>query len=531
MDRISCGEKAVSIHRRINQTAQPYPSHDSLKELFERCAARYTDAVAVVHRDRRLTYRSLNDLANAIAARLLEAGVRTGDTVGVCVERSPELIAALLAVLKCGAAYLPVDASWPDARLRTVLRAAGSRLVLGDQTTALAERLPDQRTLSVRSGQAGEETSPRHGNPRTRVDPDDIAYINFTSGSTGRPKGVPIRHRSVARLVFGARYARMGEDSVVLHASPVSFDAATFEIWGPLLHGGTCVLYPASFIRLSELRRVLADQGVTLVFLTTALFNTVVDEAPDVLSGVRTILTGGEAHSISHMGKALAHYGPDRLVSVYGPTECTTFATYYPVRQLPPAGTALPIGRPIQNTRMYVVDRERLCAAGEIGEVWLAGPGLSPGYLGQLDDTDAPFTVCDIDGRRERIYRTGDRGYLLEDGNVVFQGRLDHQVKVNGFRVEIGEVSHHLDQDPTVKQSYVTVTETSAGGKVLVAFVVPAVADCTSTAVRERLGARLPDYMVPSAVHLCGALPLTATGKVDRRTLLTVHQPFGESPP
>lgn len=332
MDRISCDEKAVSIHRRINQTAQPYPSHDSLKDLFEKCAARYADAVAVVHRDRRLTYRSLNGLANEVAARLLEAGVRTGDTVGVCVERSPELIGALLAVLKCGAAYLPVDVSWPDQRLRAVLRAAGCRLVLGDQATALAERLPDQRIVSV---QGGEETSLQHSNPVTRVGPDDIAYINFTSGSTGRPKGVPIRHRSVARLVFGARYARMGDDSVVLHASPVSFDAATFEIWGPLLHGGTCVLYPASFIRLSELRRVLADQGVTLVFLTTALFNTVVDEAPDALSGVRTILTGGEAHSISHIGKALAHYGPDRLVSVYGPTECTTFATCYPVRQLP----------------------------------------------------------------------------------------------------------------------------------------------------------------------------------------------------
>ncbi|WP_406464777.1 amino acid adenylation domain-containing protein [Streptomyces sp. NBC_01622] len=527
MDRISCDEKAVSIHRRINQTAQPYPSHDSLKDLFEKCAARYADAVAVVHRDRRLTYRSLNGLANEVAARLLEAGVRTGDTVGVCVERSPELIGALLAVLKCGAAYLPVDVSWPDQRLRAVLRAAGCRLVLGDQATALAERLPDQRIVSV---QGGEETSLQHSNPVTRVGPDDIAYINFTSGSTGRPKGVPIRHRSVARLVFGARYARMGDDSVVLHASPVSFDAATFEIWGPLLHGGTCVLYPASFIRLSELRRVLADQGVTLVFLTTALFNTVVDEAPDALSGVRTILTGGEAHSISHIGKALAHYGPDRLVSVYGPTECTTFATCYPVRQLPPAGTALPIGQPIQNTRMYVVANKRLCAPGEIGEVWLAGPGLSPGYLDQLGHTSDPFDVCDIDGRCERIYRTGDRGYLLEDGNVVFQGRLDHQVKVNGFRVEIGEVSHHLDQDPTVKQSYVTVTETRSGGKVLVAFVVPEGEHCTPSAVREKLSARLPDYMIPSAIHLCGALPLTTTGKVDRRTLLTLHHPFGVSP-
>ncbi|MEV7380709.1 amino acid adenylation domain-containing protein [Streptomyces lydicus] len=529
MHQLSCDEKALSLHRKINRTTEPYPSDRSLKDLFEHCAARHADAVAIIHRDRQLTYRSLNRLANAMAARLLAEGASPRDTIGVCIGRSPELIAALLAVLKCGAAYLPVDVSWPHERLSAVFRDAGCRLIITDQAGQLADRFPGQQVVPADVGET--RSTDAHGNPPTCPGPDDLAYINFTSGSTGRPKGVPIRHRSVARLVFGAHYARLDEHSVVLHAAPVSFDAATFEIWGPLLHGGTCVLYPSPFVRLSELRRVLAQHGVTTVFLTTALFNTVVDEAPDTLSPVRTILTGGEAHSITHIAKALEHYGTDRLVSVYGPTECTTFATFYPVRELPPAGSALPIGLPIQNTRLYVVDNGRLCAPGEVGEVWLAGPGLSPGYVGQPDSVRDRFLVCDIDGTRERLYRTGDRGHLLEDGNVVFQGRLDHQVKVNGFRIELGEISHHLDQDPIVKQSYVTVAETTAGGKILVAFVVPATAHCTPSAVRETLTSRLPEYMIPSAVHVCRSLPLTETGKVDRTALLTLHHPSGASSP
>lgn len=519
MVKLTWDDKALSVHRSINQTTEPYPSNSSLKELFERCAERHADAVAVVHRGRRLTYRSLNRLANTIAAQLLKVGSSTGDTIGVCVDRSPEMIGALLAVLKCGAAYLPIDASWPDDRLHAVLGDARCRVIISDRESALAGRFPDQLIVPLSVGQ---DRSESHGNPHVRVSSDDIAYINFTSGSTGGPKGVPIRHRSIVRLVFNARYAKLNADSVVLQAAPVSFDAATFEIWGPLLHGGTCILYPASFVRLSELRRVLAEHSVTAVFLTTALFNTVVDEAPDTLANVSTILTGGEAHSIAHIRKALDHYGTDRLVSVYGPTECTTFATYYPVRELPPSGSALPIGRPIQNTRLYVVENGRLCAPGEVGEVWLAGPGLSPGYLGLPNAVREPFVECDIDGSRERIYRTGDRGYLTEDGNAVFQGRLDHQVKVSGFRVEIGEISHHLDQDPEIKQSFVTVTETLASGKMLVAFIVPASADCTPSTVREKLTARLPQYMIPSAIHLCTSLPLTGTGKVDRHALLAL---------
>jgi non-ribosomal peptide synthetase component F len=307
----------------------------------------------------------------------------------------------------------------------------------------------------------------------------------------------------------------------------VTFDAATFEIWGALLHGGTCVLYPSGFVRLSQLRSVLETRAISVFFLTTALFNTVVDEVPEALQNVGTILTGGEAHSLKHITKALRLYGPERLVSVYGPTECTTFATYYPIRQVRQGETALPIGRPIQNTRLYLINDGALCAPGESGEICLAGPGLSPGYLGMSEVARERFIECDIAGVQERLYRTGDRGYFLPDGNVVFQGRQDDQVKINGFRIELGEIAYHLGHHPEIRQSYVTVSENAAGEKALLAFIVPGGERCTPAAVRDYLKERLPGYMIPANVYLCEALPLSATGKVDRRSLLSLHQPSG----
>ncbi|MDN3356402.1 amino acid adenylation domain-containing protein [Actinomadura sp. DC4] len=517
MLRLTATPEALAIHRRINRTTEPYPDDRGTAALFERQVARRPGATAVVHRGRTLSYRELNRRANALAARLRASGVVRGDTVGVCVARSPELVVALLAVLKCGAAYLPFDAAWPGERQRGILLAAGCEVVVTDRAGPPATRLRDHRVLAVRPDDpAGDDADPVSG-----AGPDDIAYVNFTSGSTGRPKGVPVRHRSVARLVHGARYARLDEHPTLLQLAPISFDAATFEIWGALLRGGTCVLYPSRHVRFSELRHVIEEHGITVVFLTTALFNVIVDDAPDTLAHVTTILTGGEAHSLRHMAAALRHYGDDRVVSVYGPTECTTFATYYPVRRLPPDETALPIGLPIQNTGLYLVDGDRLCAAGETGEICLAGPGLSPGYLGLPEATRERFVECELAGGR--LYRTGDVGRLRVDGNVVFQGRLDDQVKINGYRVEPGEIRHHLDGHPDVKQSHVTVGRTSAGEKTLFAFVVPATEGCTPGALRRHLAARLPEYLVPAVIRLCASLPLSPTGKVDRQALLALH--------
>ncbi|MFD7003204.1 amino acid adenylation domain-containing protein [Streptomyces mirabilis] len=517
--RIEAGPAALAAHRALNQgTDTPYPAL-GVKELFEAQASRRPHATALVHKDGSLSYGTLDALANDLAATMRTAGVRPGDTVAVLIGRSAELIIALLATIKCGGTYLPADKAWPDERLRTLLDRAGSAHVLSRAADLgnVAARLPGRRVLPVeRDRLTGRGDAPPH-----RGSPDDIAYINFTSGSTGVPKGVPIRHRGIVRLVHQPRYARLDEGSVLLQLAPVSFDAATFEIWGALLHGGALVLYPSAFVSLAQLRRTLAEHRVTVLFLTTALFNTVIDEAPDTLAGVGTILTGGEAHSLTHMTAALRVYGPDRVVSVYGPTECTTFSTYHPVRTLHSDESSLPIGRPIQNTRAYVVQDGRLCPPGETGEVLLAGPGLSPGYLGLPDATAHHFAEREIDGVRERLYCTGDRAFLSERGDLVFQGRLDDQAKINGFRVELGEVAYHLDAHPAVRRSFVTTRPNQQGGQELAAFVVPDAADRDPETIRAHLGRRLPAYMVPAVLRLCADLPLTTTGKVDRTALLT----------
>ncbi|MFE2285951.1 amino acid adenylation domain-containing protein [Streptomyces sp. NPDC059443] len=515
MRQLTGSPAALALHRRINETGADYPRDSAVPALFGACVARNPDAPAVVQGERTLTYRELDLLANGLALRLTARGFGPGSTAGICLPRSPELIVALLAVLKCGGVYLPFDAAWPDERLRGLFADADCGWVLTDRADELTRRLDGCRVLPVHRPDLDRS---EHG-PAVEVAADAIAYVNFTSGSTGRPKGVPIRHRSIARLVFGARFAPLDETSRLLQLAPVIFDAATFEIWGALLRGGTCVLYPDGFVRLSQLGQVIRTHGVTVLFLTTALFNAVVDEAPEALAGVDAVLTGGELHSMRHMADALRAHGPGRIVHMYGPTEATTFATYHPVDELEQgaATPTLPIGRPIQNTRLYVVDGDTLCEPGRSGEICLAGDGLSPGYLGMPELTAERFVEREIDGVPERLYRTGDHGHLLPGGELVFRGREDDQVKVNGFRIELGEVAHHLDLHPAVRRSYVTVTPRD--DRALVAFAVTD-GRTDGPALRDHLRGRLPAYMVPARVHLCEALPLTATGKVDRHALL-----------
>jgi amino acid adenylation domain-containing protein len=519
MQSLICPAEALAIHREINQTSRPYPRDSSVPERFEYWAKRRPDAVAIVQADRSVSYRLLNRWANGLAYDLREAGVGPGRAVGVCVARSPEMLVALLGILKCGGTYVPVDPDWPDERVRTVIGDAGCGWLLSDRPVVSGRQLAGVGCSVL---PISEQTLWGHDlNPNCQVGPLDIACINFTSGSTGRPKGVPIFHRGIVRLVHNASYGPLNEHSRVLQVTPVTFDIATWEIWGALLNGGTSVMHPAEFLRLSRLSRTLCSGQVSILLLTTALFNSIVDEAPEALRTVGTITTGGEAHSLRHMAKAVHTYGPRRVVNLYGPTECTCIATFYPVNEPPRADGPLPIGRPIQNTRIYLLteDSTRLCRPGESGEICLAGDGLAAGYLGMPDLTQQMFIHRLIGNTPERLYRTGDRGHLLPHGDLVFDGRWDDQVKVNSYRIELGEITHHLNHHPTVKQSYVTVRD-DHGGRSLVAFVVPTGPATTPTGLRDHLAAKLPCYMIPAQIHLCTAFPLTPNGKIDRRALL-----------
>jgi D-alanine--poly(phosphoribitol) ligase subunit 1 len=522
VQRLICPAEALAVHRLINQTARPYPSQSSIKELFERHAEDSGGRTAIVYGADILTYRELNQLANGLARDLRLRGVSPGDRVALCMGRTPELIVSLLAIIKCGASYLPLDASWPDDLLGRILGAFGCQRVLLGPGKSPPPRLSPDNLLTVDRSRL----VPIEANPGAEFAADAIAYINFTSGTTGDPKGVPIQHRGISRLVVDPVYAPLDENSVLLHLSPVTFDAATFEIWGALLRGGTCVLYPSAHLRFSTLRQVVRDTGVSMVWLTAALFNAVIDEAPDTLDTVGTILTGGERYSHRHMTAALRRYGTGRLVHIYGPTECTTFSTYHPVSQVPAEAGKLPIGKPIQNTRLYLARRDHLCRPGEVGEILIAGPGLSPGYLGAPEGGQPAFAEYDIGGVRERVYRTGDFGYLLDSGELIFEGRRDDQVKVNGFRIELAELSHVIGDHPRVRESYVTVTET-AGDKKIVAFIVGYAPDLTAPEMLKYVKSRLPAYMAPAIVRICDQLPLTAGGKVDRRALLASRVGLG----
>lgn len=525
MQSLTCSAQALAAHQAINATARAYPRDSNLPQRFEYWAAHRPEAVAVVQEGHEVSYRQLNRFANGLAYQLREAGVGAGVTVGVCVPRSPQMLVALLGVVKCGATYVPLDTDWPDDRLRFVLAEAGCRWVVSDQPQALARRLDGLGCQVVAINGLAE----REANPSYPVDALAVACINFTSGSTGRPKGVPIRHRGILRLVHNATYGPMNEHSRVLQVTPVTFDIATWEIWGALLNGGVSVMHPAEFIRLSRLGQTIREGGANICLLTTALFNSVVDEAPEALETMTTITTGGEACSLRHMAKAVRTYGPARVVHLYGPTECTCTATFYPLHEVPRPDTPIPIGRPIQNTRVYLLaeDATRLCEPGESGEICLAGDGLAVGYLNRPELTAKAFIHRLVGSTPERLYRTGDRAHLLPSGDLVFDGRWDDQVKVNSYRIELGEITHHLNHHPTVKQSYVTVRDDRAG-RSLVAFVVPTDSSATPTRLREHLATKLPRYMVPAQIHLCEVFPLTPNGKIDRRALLATCDPSAQ---
>ncbi len=494
-----------------------YPRDLSLAVLFERCAARHPDDPALVLRGQTLSYRELDARANRLARKLIELGVGRESRVGLCAERSFEMIVALLAIVKAGAAYVPLDPAYPAERLAFMLEDAGIAVLLVD--AALAPGLPATRAQQLLLGKLELAGYPDDALP-ARSGGDDLAYVMYTSGSTGRPKGVAIPQRAISRLVLAADYVRLDRTRTLLALAPISFDASTLEIWGALLHGAKLVLYPERVPTAEGLERVLQENGVTTLWLTAALFNSVVDERPQALRGLSECLTGGEALSVAHVRRAHAHLPPSvQLVNGYGPTENTTFTCCYAIpRELDGVGS-IPIGRPIANTKVYVVDtRLRPVPIGVPGELVTGGDGLARGYLGR-PELDAERFVPNPFGPG-LLYRTGDRVRWLRDGRIEFLGRTDDQVKIRGHRIEPGEIATLLGTHARVRKAFVAVHESPLAGKQLVAYfeaqdgVPPEVPELSAW-----LGERLPEYMLPAAFVHVEALPMNPNGKVDRKRL------------
>jgi len=495
-----------------------YPRDEGLATLFEQAAARTPEALAVSLEGRTLTYAALDARANRLAHELLALGVTRGSRVGLCVDRSLELPVALLAILKAGGAYVPLDPSYPKERLELMLADAGVELLLVDE--ALVSELPASAARQVVLESLGTLEHRPATSPGPRASGADLAYVMYTSGSTGRPKGVEIPQRAISRLVFGASYASFDASRVWLQLAPISFDASTLELWGALLHGARLALYPERVPTAEDLERVLRAEGVTSLWLTAALFNAVVDERPQALAGVRECLTGGEALSVAHVRRAHAVLPASvQLINGYGPTENTTFTCCYRIpRELPADTNSIPIGHPIENTSVHVVDRAlRPVPIGVAGELVTGGDGLARGYRAR-PELDAERFVTLPGG--ERVYRTGDRVRWLADGRLEFLGRNDDQVKIRGHRIEPGEIAVVLGTHPRVQKAFVAVHDVPASGKTLVAyFEARDGAPCSASELSSWLAERIPGYMIPSAFVHMEALPMNANGKVDRKRL------------
>jgi amino acid adenylation domain-containing protein len=502
-----------------NQTGREYPPLP-VAELFQQQVARTPHAIALVAGGASFTYRQLNAAANRLAHRLISLGIAPQEKVGIAMERSPELIAAILAILKAGAAYVPLDPAYPKERHEFMLRDCAVRFVLtrpgaelcafGSETQAIEITFAPQEDGGVESQ-----------NPAARADIDSLAYVMYTSGSTGRPKGVEIRHRGIVRLVLGSEFAELNANQVLLQLAPTAFDASTFEIWGALLHGGRLVLFPGGLPDVDELRETIARHGVTTLWLTTSLFNAIVDEAPEALAGVRQLLAGGEALSVRHVLRALNELPNTKLINGYGPTESTTFACCYPIpRDLAPSSVSIPIGRPIANTRIYILDPNlQPVPIGAIGELYIGGDGLARGYVNLPELTQEKF-IPDPFAPGGRLYKTGDLARYLPEGEIEFIGRADNQVKIRGFRIEPGEIETVLRQHPWIKDGAIVVGENRRREKYLLAYVVASAGPNLAPAeLRSYLKKTLPDYMVPQKFIFLDKLPLNPNGKLDRKAL------------
>ncbi|HYR11628.1 MAG TPA: non-ribosomal peptide synthetase, partial [Longimicrobium sp.] len=530
-------------------TESPFP-RTTIDQLFAEHAAATPDAVAVEAAGARMTYGELAARSNRLARHLRGLGVRPGMRVGICLDRSPEMVTAILATLAAGGAYVPLDPGYPAERLAFMLADTAAAVVVTD--SRLAAGLPPHAARTVLVDAEADAIAAASAEPlEAGTAPDAPACVMYTSGSTGRPKGIEVPHRAVVRLVRGTDFIDIRPDDVFLQMAPAAFDAATLELWGPLLNGARVALYPPEAPSVEGIERAVAEHGVTVLWLTAGLFHLVVDERIGALRGVRQLLAGGDVLSVPHVRRVLAELPGTVFINGYGPTENTTFTACHRVAALPEGAASVPIGRPIANTRVYVLDgRMEPVPVGVPGELYTGGAGLALGYLNRPALTAEAFVPSPF-GDGERLYRTGDRVRWTEvrecesakvrkwngdeaseasDGSTLalshsrtfaleFLGRVDAQVKVRGFRIEPGEIEAALRAHPRVSDAAVVAREDRGQARRLVAYVASPEGEELAPALREHLRATLPEHMVPAAVVVLDRLPLTANGKVDARAL------------
>ncbi|TYO66119.1 amino acid adenylation domain-containing protein, partial [Bradyrhizobium hipponense] len=521
---LSSAERAYVLEE-LNRTAAPYPAEQCIHQLFEAQVRQAPDAVAVVDADARLSYGELNARANRLAHHLIGLGVRPGDSVATMLDRSVALVVAQLATLKAGGVYVPIDRALPSARQSWILADCDARLVLSesDDDDLVEVTIP---VLPIEPLMAGTGCST---NPGLALSAEAAAYVMYTSGSTGVPKGVVVPHRAVNRLVINNGYAEFSSRDRVGWLGNPAFDISTLEVWAPLLHGSSLIAIPYTNVLEPEVLRSLVQQHrITVLHLTAGLFRQSANDLGPVLASLRLLLVGGDAVDVAAVARVLRQNRPQHLLHCYGPTETTTFATVCEINAIDERFQRLPIGRPIANTQVYLLDgHAEPVPFGAVGELYIGGAGVAHGYLNRPELTAERFVADPFSAEAgARMYRTGDLARYLPDGNLEFLGRNDDQVKIRGFRIEPGEIAARLVEHAFVRDAIVVAQQDRTGEKRLVAYVVAAAehageaegSDLAGT-LRAHVSARLPDYMVPAAFVRLAALPLTANGKLDRKAL------------
>lgn len=509
-------EERERILEKFSRASSGHPGAASIPELFELQTEQTPDAAALVFNQSQMTYRELNNRANRLALHLQGLGVGPEVLVGMYMERSFDMIVGLLGILKAGGAYLPLNPDDPQERLTFMLRDAQAPVVL-----TMAKLADNLYRTGVKVVCLDEELSASLSadNPECTVEPSNLAYVMYTSGSTGQPKGVSVTHSAVVRLVKNADYVRLKADEVFLQHSNVAFDASTFEIWGSLLNGAKLVVAPAFNLSLEELGAIIKEHKISTLWLTSGLFNQMVENRLEDLSSVRQLLSGGDALSVHHVRRVIDELKECQLINGYGPTENTTFSTTCRLSE-DQIGNSVSIGRPITDTQVYILDPGlNTLPVGVPGELYVGGTGLARAYFRRPGLSAERFIPHPFGEAGSRLYRTGDLVRFLPDGNIEFLGRMDKQLKLRGFRIEPGEIEALLAQHPSVRESVVLLDDTSAADKRIIAFVV-ADSGTAASELRAYLKDRLPDYMIPSAFKLLEELPLTPNGKIDRKALL-----------
>ncbi|KAF9929797.1 hypothetical protein BGZ67_006135 [Mortierella alpina] len=510
-------EESDLMVRVWNNTDADFPADRRIHQLFEDHAALYPQATALVHDDQSLTYHELNVRANILAHRLIESGVKHGDYVAVLLHRSFDLVAAQLAILKVGAAYVPIDPKAPVDRQAFIVKDSASSLLITD----VHMNVPSALEVQLLRLDSGNSLFKERENITLAGSSQDTAYAMYTSGSTGVPKGVMVPHRAISRLVINCGYANIGPNDRVAFAANPAFDASTFELWAPLLNGGCAVIIDAdTFTDSHLLAKALERHRINTLWLTMALFNQYVLSIGPSLAKLKYLLCGGEQGNLETFAALLKHGGPENLINGYGPTETTTFAATFNASRMGNQFDRLPIGRPIGNTQVYVLDKHcNLVPLGATGELFIGGAGVATGYLNQPDLTAERFLPDPFSNVEDaRMYKTGDLVRYLPDGNLVFIGRNDEQVKIRGFRIELGEIEARLVEHELVKEAVVLALG-EGGDKRLVAYVAAEPNEQIALILREHLATNMPEYMVPAAFVRLDILPVTNNGKVNRRAL------------